>query len=315
MNFRSHDDLVQLVRRKEPTLPREIELVVFVPRSGILPAAQIALRRNLPLVSLEDFLAGKSECTRFSTRLRNSDFRGIGRVLVVDDSAGSGLTLAKVRSAIAASGVWPVEQVDYLCVYWSGRQIPSLGYWFERVPFPRVFEWNLFHHEVIESACVDLDGVLCSDPVVTDNDDGARYQEFMRSAMLLVKPTRSIGWIVTSRLEKHRSATEDWLAHHGIRFRELVMLGNVSARARQRSGAHGHFKGKFYQASQAEVFVESDPFQAYEIAQIAGKSVVCTANWCAYHPEMNRLSHYNVKGKRLLERSFGFIARRLGAQR
>ena len=56
MHFRSYADLTDLVRRNIHTLPGDIDLVVHVPRSGIIPAAQIALHRNLPIVSLDDYL-------------------------------------------------------------------------------------------------------------------------------------------------------------------------------------------------------------------------------------------------------------------
>ena len=57
MHFRSYHDMVELVRRKAPDLPADIGLVVYVPRSGIIPATQIALQRNLP----------SCRSTRFST--------------------------------------------------------------------------------------------------------------------------------------------------------------------------------------------------------------------------------------------------------
>jgi hypothetical protein len=59
MNFRSIKDLYQDVWQNLHRLPRDIELVVGIPRSGMLPATLIALARNLPLADLDGYVAGQ----------------------------------------------------------------------------------------------------------------------------------------------------------------------------------------------------------------------------------------------------------------
>src|SRR6056297_1660591 len=115
MNFRSYSDLVALVRRKMQQLPHDIDLVVHVPRSGIIPAAQIALQRNLPILSLDEYLAGADDAARFSARARR-DVGGTGRVLVVDDSVGDGGALERVRAALAAHPDAGRRPVSFLAI-------------------------------------------------------------------------------------------------------------------------------------------------------------------------------------------------------
>jgi uncharacterized HAD superfamily protein len=299
MHFRSYHDMVALVRRKAPGLPADIGLVVYVPRSGIIPATQIALQRNLPVLSLDAFLGGGGDAARFSTRKR--PVPPGARVLVVDDSVAAGGTLKKVRAELAdRAGDAPVS---FLAVYWSGVAVEGLDHWFETVPLPRLFEWNFMHHEAVGNFCFDIDGVLCADPTRAQNDDGPAYRAFLREAPLLTRPTHEAGWLVTSRLEKYRPETEDWLARHGIRYRELVMLDGVSAETRRGAGAHGWFKGQVYRDCDAELFIESEPFQAYDIAQIAAKPVLCTETWALYRPDMNRLHQYRAAGGSLARRA------------
>ena len=100
MHFRSYADLTDLVRRNIHRLPGDIDLIVHVPRSGIIPAAQIALHRNLPIVSLDDYLQGRDagNPAGVSARARQGGQGDQGRVLVVDDSVGDGGALARVRA-------------------------------------------------------------------------------------------------------------------------------------------------------------------------------------------------------------------------
>ena len=58
---------------------------------------------------------------------------------------------------------------------------------------------------------MDFDGVLCRDPTEEENDDGDKYRYFIANVEPIFKPSVEIGWIVTSRLEKYRDLTENWL--------------------------------------------------------------------------------------------------------
>jgi uncharacterized HAD superfamily protein len=315
MNFRSYSDLIALVRRNLWRLPHDIDLVVHVPRSGIIPAAQIALQRNLPILSLDEYLAGADDGARFSARARRAaggESGQGGRVLVVDDSVGGGGALARVRAALAEHPDAGHRPVSFLAVYWSGVAVEGLDYWFETVSRPRLFEWNALHHEGLGNFCVDIDGVLCRDPTRAENDDGPAYARFLQDADLLVTPTHEIGWLISNRLEKYRAQTEDWLARHGIRYRELILLGGVSAETRRRAGAHGWFKGRVYRDLPAELFIESEPFQARDIAQIAVKPVLCTETWALCRPDMNRLDQHATHARGLMRRAGRALRRRLG---
>jgi uncharacterized HAD superfamily protein len=149
---------------------------------------------------------------------------------------------------------------------------------FREVPYPRIFEWNAFHHPDISNSCFDLDGILCLDPTDDENDDGPCYEKFLASARTLFRPTQRIGHIVSARLERYRAQTEGWLAQAGIQYGQLHLIDLPTAAERIRLGAHSVHKAKVYTETGAVLFYESDLKQAQEIAQISGKPVLCTAN-------------------------------------
>src|SRR5262245_41252597 len=107
MHFRTVNDLFGCVRRNSDKLPRDVDLVVGVPRSGIQAACAISLSIHKPFVDLNSFLQG-SGAARFSRRKGlGSDQVTSGRqsILVVDDSIFHGDSMREVRQAIDASGV------------------------------------------------------------------------------------------------------------------------------------------------------------------------------------------------------------------
>lgn len=272
MHFRSIKDLYQDVWQNLHRLPQDIDLVVGIPRSGMLPATMIALVRNLPLADLDGFVEGRT-LSSGSTRVEAGSAGGRPRhVLVVDDSSRTGASMLEARDALAALPDPP--RFTYAVVYGTPKPAPGVDVALAAVPEPRVFEWNVLHHPIVSRSCFDIDGVLCIDPEEHQNDDGAAYLEFLLGAAPLHRPRREIAMLVTSRLEKYRPQTEDWLARHGIRYRELHMLDLPDAATRRRLGAHGSFKAEVYRNSDCALFVESELPQAREIARLSGKPVL-----------------------------------------
>ncbi|HVR70368.1 MAG TPA: phosphoribosyltransferase family protein [Vicinamibacteria bacterium] len=280
MNFRTFRDLQARIAEWALALPDEVDLVVGLPRSGLLPATMLALHRQLPMADLDGFLAGRvyDGGRRFHARFGDGAVAAYldepRTVLIVDDSIRSGASLAQVRERIEGANL--PHRVRYGVVYAEPGTEHLVDHYCEVVPTPRAFEWNLMHTDALLSrCCVDIDGVLCPDPTPAQNDDVEAYLDFVRSAPPLHRPTGLIGWLVTCRLEKYRAETEAWLEQRGIRYRQLIMMDYPDAAARRAAGAYGAFKAEAYTHSEALLFLESNPRQAREIAERAGRAVYC----------------------------------------
>jgi uncharacterized HAD superfamily protein len=206
----------------------------------------------------------------------------VQNILVVDDSCYSGSQLRSVRERIKNAGLR--SRVIYAAVYVAPEARHFVDFYFEVCPMPRIFEWNIMHHPALERFCLDVDGVLCCDPTAEENDDSDSYRRFLAEARPLWIPTAPIGWLVTSRLEKYRALTEAWMARHGIKYGKLVMLNMDSAAERRVASCHGRFKGEIYRSTPAELFIESNPAQAAEIAELSAKPVFCTMDRQLYLP-------------------------------
>ncbi len=274
MQYRSVSDLNEAIVTNLARIPRDIDLVVGVPRSGLLAANLLSLAMNMPLSDLDSFLDGREYTSGTTKPVRRSNESECRRkILILDDSISSGSAMRQVRERIDQAQV--DAEVVFAAVYGVFDTHPEADLVLEKVDLPRIFQWNFMHHTILETACVDIDGVLCLDPTEEENDDGSAYVHFLENAVPYHASTRRIGWLVTSRLEKYRPQTETWLANAGIEYDKLIMLDLASKEERQRLGAHGKYKAEVYRNCPSPLFIESDMQQAEVIAAKSGKPVLC----------------------------------------
>lgn len=270
VNFRSVDDMNQLIKSKLHLIP-DVDCIVGVPRSGMLPASLIALYLSKPLISVEQI---GSQSNRFTSRVPLNDMN-IHKALVVDDSCFSGNAMNKVKDFLKS---YKNIQFIYSAIYVTLASANKVDFYFDTVEQWRVWEWNIMDHLILESSCVDLDGVLCVDPTLEENDDGKNYLKFLATAKPKFIPTHRIKAIVTCRLEKYRSATESWLQQHGVKYDKLYMMNLPDAKTRQQLGQYAHYKARIYDEIEASLFIESNPVEARGIAMMTGKPVYCLGN-------------------------------------
>jgi len=275
MYYRNVADINKIILKKLSILPRDFDLIVGVPRSGMLPANLLALYLNRPYTDIHSFING--HIYKAGARGSFFDIKDFRKVLVVDDSVSSGAAMIEVKEKLrdlAAS-----FDISYCAIYMTPGKEKTVDYFFETVPMPRYFQWNILNHSALEKACFDIDGVLCEDPADDQNDDGEKYINFLLNARPLFIPGVRIGTLVTSRLEKYRKETETWLKANNVKYNDLVMLDLPDMAARQKANSHAEHKAKAYMAKPYFLFFESDLSQAVEINRISKKPVLCTENF------------------------------------
>lgn len=272
MNYRSIADMNKVILKGLSVLPRDFDLIVGIPRSGMLPANLLALYLNKPYTDIHSFVNG--HIYKAGARSQFFDIKDFKKILVVDDSVASGSALNKSKELLKS--VEGNFDIKFCAVYVIPEKENVVDYYFELVPLPRYFQWNIMNHTILEKACFDIDGVLCVDPTEEQNDDGPKYVDFLLNAKPLFVPGCQIGTLVTSRLEKYRKETETWLKNNNVKYKDLVMLDLPNKEARQRANNHAAHKAKTYKSLSYELFIESSLSQALEINRITRKPVLCT---------------------------------------
>lgn len=233
-----------------------------------MPAASmLALHRNIVLGDSESLAGG-----RFFSGGARSPIKLPKKLLVLDDSLLSGKQMSATKSKLAGSKV----RIDYACMYIKPGMTRHVDYFHKQMPTPRIFEWNVFHGYWMKFACVDIDGVLCPDPLKFENDDGPNYERFLKTTLPRRQPTVRIATLVTSRLEKYRPQTTRWLARYGIEYDHLIMHPAKTAQERRNANDHAERKAVVYKDARYKLFVESSERQAKTIYRICNKPVLCT---------------------------------------
>lgn len=280
MKYITLSELASCVRRNIYKIPHDIDFVIGVPRSGMIPAGMVAEFINVPLIDVDSFCAGAQPTG--GGRLRFIEKDRTHKVLVLDDTVFRGHSMNKAKDKLM-----PYRdryQFIYAAVYLEGRGSDAIDFFLEDVRrytnnFTQIvlYEWNIFHHipSIMDHCMYDMDGVLCVNP--PDERKTEAYERYIEDAVPLFTPKMTIGSIVTYRLERYRDVTERWLKNNGIRYADLRMFASQSWDERNASGiGPARFKAERYREDRnAHLFVESDDYQAQRIHDLTLKPVLC----------------------------------------
>lgn len=276
MNYRSYNDLSMCVWKNLYKIPSNTDLLVGIPRSGMMVALMISKFTNIPCISLDDFIQKKDAKTTYSNNKSEVKINNVKNIIIIDDSISSGRTFSNIKNSI--SHIRDVN-IKYLAVYYAHQEnIKQIDICFEKVEGLRFFEWNfLFHPQVAECACFDIDGIVCRNPTQQENDDGGKYIDFIQNVKPLFRQQKGsvISCFITCRLEKYRKYTEEWLKKY-FAYKQLIMLDLPSKQERHRLNMYGKYKGEIFKQRKEQIFFESNINEAIEIRSVSKKEVFCT---------------------------------------
>lgn len=270
VKYKSIKDLNDAIFKNISKFPKDIDLIVGIPRSGMLPANIVALYLNKPYTDIESFLEGKVYACGFRGNFIKE--KNVKNILVIDDSVSSGSAMNSAKQKLKEAE--KSFNIKYAAIFVRSDSRKNVDVFCEIVDGLRIFQWNLFHHRrILGAACLDIDGVLCEDPMC--DDDGPEYHKFLITATPKFIPSVKIKTLISCRLEKYRAETEWWLKKHGIEYENLILLNLPNKESRMKWGKHGEYKANEYAKSQYSFFIESSLREAKIIKEKTGKTVFC----------------------------------------
>src|ERR1035437_7459269 len=98
MNYRNISELNQIILKRLSILPRDFDLIVGIPRSGMLPANLLALYLSKPYTDIHSFVNG--HIYKAGERGQFIDVKLFKKILIVDDSIASGSAMQKSKDLI-----------------------------------------------------------------------------------------------------------------------------------------------------------------------------------------------------------------------
>lgn len=238
--FVSARELVGYTAELGQELPRTFDVVCAVPRAGLIVGGLLAQNWNLPLSTPE--LLSRGLCWNVSGQ--NSEFltaKEFRKVLLVDDSIGSGRTL-KDSERLIRKRVIDADIVKAVII--TTHEGKSQVDYYKRVihAVDSVFEWQLGSSRYRNwSVACDFDGVICNETTLEP----------------LFIPHYVLDAIVTARPEARRKETEDWLKRYDVRYRQIFLDDKPLA------------KIEIIRKLKPKFFIESDDNLARDIWRLA----------------------------------------------
>lgn len=265
MNFVTIDQLNRSVYQNISKIPSDIDLIVGIPRSGMLVANLIALYMNLPFTDMESFLDGRMYKTGKTRKYAGwiENVSQAKKVLIVDDSISKGDAMKEAKEKL--QGVYADKEYIFCAAYALPTNTTQVDVYFEICNHPRMFEWNYLHHWGLNYACVDFEGVLC---------EGKQPK---------ILPTQKIKYIVSTKPESERYAIEKWIAEHGVTYEKLVLTSEEE-------------KASFYKKSDALIYIATGYDEAIKLCEGASKQVFCQETRQLLNPDsMAAIAKMKVK--------------------
>lgn len=263
-SFETIEDLALLLR--EHVASRQFDAIVALERGGNYLATMLSHFARVPIAYARYNRRSATVETAFLPPEAE-------RVLLVEDIAGSGITLHSVKTHLESIGL----EVEVLCLAKDekSRIDPDLRVDIGKARY--LFPWERLAHDLGSDPlrtqeddadlpwvrAFDLDGVFLPDV------DAALYESDLERALSIrhTSPAahkrpplwRDQGTIITARPEQDRGPTQRWLEAHGIACGRLVMRPSLSI-------SHLDFKISACKALRVTEYVESDPRLAQGMA-------------------------------------------------
>lgn len=283
MKYVTINDLSQTIRKNLWKIPRDIDFIIGIPRSGMIAASIISSYLNVPLIDINSYLKGVQPTGGTRLRYFKDSHKATNKALVIDDTVSQGMSMRDAKGRLMTSDKNTLEYI-YLCVYLEGTGESYVDIYLEDVRkytnnFKEyvMYEWNIFQHHsaTMQRFLFDMDGVFCLDP--PDERNETEYTNYIKNALPLFIPRTKIGGIVTYRLIKNKEITEKWLADNGIRYGDLFMFDAQTWEERYMKGVSPEeYKASIYkEKANYNLFIESNDYQARRIAELSNKPCLC----------------------------------------
>lgn len=201
------------------TFTQNYDVIVGIPRSGLMVAGIIACMLGKPLTTPDKMLKGEYW---LPTKDQTIKVGNVGNILLVDDATGRGETMQTFYEQMK-NAFGDKVNITRASLLVEKRAIDKVDLYYKVLTKGAFFEWNLTHCER-KPLGVDIDGVLCREPPPEVDADERKYVNFISNARPYIIPTYTIEVIVTNRLERYREMTEEWLKRHNVKYKNLIML-------------------------------------------------------------------------------------------
>lgn len=284
------EHLYRIIANNIYKIPHDIKGVIAIARGGLFPGFIISEHFNIPITTLDKFIENQQTCWfNESTTIKFNEIIN-GKLLIVDDSIDTGNSIYAAMEKIKNISNFYTFSFIYAAIHSTYLRFDNLIVLDDKQESFRLYEFNLFRTYIFNNVVTDLDGVLCIDPKWGLDTKENEYIDFINTAPKYLN-IPSIDIILTSRLEKYRKQTEDWLYKNNIKYNKLIMspLENINDKLllmKENKWSDAIWKCNEYKnicgnQQRIPVMIESNLFDAQYIKQNFNNGIIfCTDKNC-----------------------------------
>lgn len=277
------EQLYRIVQHNIDKIPHDIKGVIAIARGGLFPGFIIAEHFNIPITTVDKFIEDINNCWFNESTFIKFNSIDNGKLLVIDDSVDTGnslrQTINKLNNINNFSFVYAVihstVHIDDLIVLDDNVESTN-----------RCYEFNLFRTFGFNNCICDIDGVLCKDPEWGLDTKENEYIYFLNNAKPYLH-VPNIDIVLTSRIEKYRTYTENWLSKNNIKYNKLIMspLNSIDEKLYKMSNEGWcdalwkteQYKSICKQQNKIPIMIESNEWDANYIKQKFNEGIIfCT---------------------------------------
>ncbi|MFT8438263.1 MAG: phosphoribosyltransferase [Oenococcus sp.] len=209
--YRTIDDLNNLIKENLARLQSyNFDLIVGLPRRGMIPATLIGLFLNKPVVSFNELNANMaSEKIGYRLQEESAKFpKSYSNILLVDDSTDEGTVFEQAAAKLDDA---TAKKVTTLSVYATEKGGHRVDLHLETLEEPKLYEWNILHKKAaLADAAMRFEGIIATNALTGE-------------WIPVTLPSYPIKVIYSGLREKHCDKLESFLNRHGVHFDELKM--------------------------------------------------------------------------------------------
>jgi len=251
----------------------EIDVVIGIPRSGLMVASLVALKLGKPLSTPDTFIEGKV----WRSKKIDGKEKPVN-VLLIEDVVHQGRALAESLEALKQYQASLKITKAALLVYSQTKHLVDI--YEEVIGTHTMLEWAFLHHRLSLNTAFDLEGVLCEKVPEGCDDHEEKYARWIKDAKAYLIPVYEVDCIVSSRLEKYRPETEAWLKKNGVKYKELILWDVPSNK--DRKNLFSKYKIDILTRLQPKLYIESSNEVSKDIWQATKIPVLCADEMMMY---------------------------------
>lgn len=263
--FVSFEEAVGWAKDWANSLGDDYDVIIGIPRCGLLLASLIALRLGKPLATPDLFVKGEVWNHGNVKRFKKGTIR---KALVMDDSIHTGKSMKKtIKLLNAYDKNLKIIKAALIITNASKKLINS---YYKTISLPRLFEWEILQTKTGKTA-IELNGVIHNKLKGDFTSSPNLYCQLLKKVKPSFIPPFEVDVLFGYGTKNDQDQIENWLKTHNVRYKKLFLYDPSS----EPESNYTYYKISKILNEGVSFFYETNFFEARRLHRITKIPVIC----------------------------------------